>query len=402
MSWNYCVRKSERLRARQGRSVVVVACLASLCAATTLADPAERRKPIAFVPAAGSPLRVGPKPTSVATADLDGDGFVDLVIGHAREGSPQGGGITLLFGDGTGRFARKQVVSLDGAGVLIRIADVDRDGTPEIVAVRHDSHDIYVLRRGQNWKIASDRPPQTLASGKAHTHALALDDFNGDGRIDLATANADDGSISVLLGDGEGGFQPARGSPFQVGRVPYGLTSIDFNKDGHVDLVVPLVGDRAVGALLGDGKGGFVPAPKSDLGEPFSVVGVFDLNGDAAPDCVVPDETLPGVRWRFNDGAGKFPAAGEVRVQLPADIWGVAFDDLDGDGRRELIVGGRRPTLFCISLDERGRPVDEPKSIPIGGQEPGAITVADVNGDRKPDILTGNWASGDVSVLLAR
>jgi len=382
--------------------VSVLACLAGLCASAAFADAAEPRKPIAFDAATGSPVRVGPKPISVAAADLDGDGFIDLAIGHAVDGTPQGGGITILFGDGTGRFARRRVIPLDGAGVLLRVADVDRDGTPDIIAVRHDSHDVYVGRRAQNWKLASDRPPQTLASGTAHTHALALDDFNGDGIIDLASANADHGSISVLLGNGKGGFQPAQGSPFHAGRTPYGLTSVDFNRDGRVDLVVPLVGDRAVVAMLGDGKGGFAPAPKIDLGGLFAVVGVFDLNGDVAPDCVVPDETLPGVRWRFNDGTGKFPAAGEVRVKLPADVWGVAFDDLDGDGNRELIVGGRRPTIYRINLDGRGQPVGEPQPIPTGGQEPGAITIADVNGDRKPDILTGNWASGDVSVLLAR
>ncbi len=382
--------------------VIVSAQVVGLCAAPSLAAAPDVRASLAFEPVSGSPLAVGPKPTSVAAADLDGDGFVDLAVGHAVDGTPPRGGITILFGDGTGQFARKQVIQLDGGGILLRIADVDRDGTPDIVAVRHDSHDVYVLRRKQNWAPPSGPLPQTCESGKAHTHALTLADYNGDGRLDLAAANADHGSISVLFGDGAGAFWPARGSPFQVGRVPYGLTSVDADKDGRIDLVVPLVGDRAVAVMPGDGRGGFGAAQKSELGRSFAVIGVFDLNGDGAPDVVVPDEALPGVRWRFNDGTGRFKSPNESQVRLPAEVWGVEMADLDGDGRGELILGGRRPTIYCIQLDGRDQPVGEPLAIPTGGQEPGAITVADVNGDRKPDILTGNWASGDVSVLLAR
>ncbi len=382
MSSIFLLNRSSPICARRVIAVSVLACLTGLCAVAALADAAAPRKPIAFEPAAGSPLRVGPKPTSVAATDLDGDGFIDLAVGHAVDGTPQRGGITILFGDGTGRFTRRQLIPLDGGGILLRITDVDRDGAADIVAVRHDSHDVYVLRRKQNWAPPSGPLPQTCESGKAHTHALTLFDFNGDKLIDLATANADDGTISVLLGDATGTVRPAPRSPLPVGRVPYGLTSVDANKDGRVDLIVPLVGDKSVGVLPGDGRGGFGAVQKSDLGRSFAVIGVFDLNGDAVPDVVVPDETLPGVRWRFGDGTGKFAATDEVQMRLPADVWGVEVADLDGDGRSELILGGRRPTLFCVRLDARGRPVGDPLPISTGGQEPGAIEVADVNGDR--------------------
>jgi hypothetical protein len=115
---------------------------------------------------------------------------------------------------------------------------------------------------------------------------VASDDFNGDRNPDLAVTNTASNNVTVLLGDGRGGFAPAPGSPFAVGTLPLEITIADFNADRNPDLAVTNLSSNNVTVLLGDGRGGFAPAS----GSPFAV-GAFplgitsdDFNRDEKPD----------------------------------------------------------------------------------------------------------------------
>ena len=92
-------------------------------------------------------------------------------------------------------------------------------------------------------------------------------DFNGDGIQDLATTSYVSSTITVLLGNGSGGFTPATGSPVAIGTTPYSIAVGDFNGDGIQDLVVTILSDNTVAVLLGNGSGGFTVA----AGSPFAV-----------------------------------------------------------------------------------------------------------------------------------
>src|SRR5262249_36347335 len=117
--------------------------------------------------------------------------------------------------------------------------------------------------------------------------SVAVVDFNGDGKQDLATANRDSNNVSVLLGDGSGAFSPASRSPLSVRRYPLSVAVGDFNGDGNLDIAVANAGSKNVSVLLGYGTGAFRAASPLSVGRsPISVV-VGDFNQDGKPDIAV-------------------------------------------------------------------------------------------------------------------
>src|SRR5437867_6658018 len=144
-----------------------------------------------------------------------------------------------------------------------------------------------------------------IAAGFDHPIAVAVGDFNADGLQDLAVANHDSNTVSVLLGVGNGDFQEAPQSPIAVGTTPVWIAVGDFNGDGKPDLAVANVNSNTVSVLLGNGDGTF--RPKSDYGTgsiPVSVA-IGDLNGDGRPDLAVANHSST-VSVLLGSGDGTF------------------------------------------------------------------------------------------------
>ena len=133
----------------------------------------------------------------------------------------------------------------------------------------------------------------------AHSYAVgilpesvAVGDFNGDGKLDLAVANQGSGTVSILLGNGDGTFQTAKS--YAVGSNPDSVAVGDFTGDGTLDLAVTNAGSNTVSVLLGKGDGTFLAATSYATGSVPVSVAVGDFTGDGKLDLAVADDTNPG------------------------------------------------------------------------------------------------------------
>ncbi|HEU5182169.1 MAG TPA: VCBS repeat-containing protein [Candidatus Polarisedimenticolia bacterium] len=238
------------------------------------------------------------------------------------------------------------------------------------------------------------------------TGSLALGELNQDGKPDLVVASKN--GIRVLLGRGDGRFRIVPGGP-----LPHQATEMllrDLNGDGRQDLALAHHDSYDVILLFGDGKGGFALAPASPLtmkkGQHPHTHGLLagDLNGDSRLDIVSVNSTDNDVSVAFGDGKGRFePAA--TSFPVGASPYPGALGDLDGDGDLDLIATTteRRESSSARALtvligDGHGGFRAAP--VPLRTASPWFVAIADLNGDRKPDLVATHAERSELTVLV--
>lgn len=278
----------------------------------------------ASVPFRQLTIRVGQGPRWVAVADVNHDGNPDILVTNAEAGT-----ITVLLGDGTGQF-KEAPGSPFAAGPQpndLAIADLNGDGNPDLVIPNHQAPTITVLLGDGKGSFHPAPGSPFDVHSNPHPHGVAVGDFDGDGKLDVVTDSWAENKIELLAGDGKGGLRTP-GRYFPTGRRPYErLRTADFNHDGHPDIVTTNLDDGTVSILLGDGKGGFTPAPGSPVGagaKPWQVF-VGDVNGDGNAGLVVipyqrdiAGESQNVVTVLLGDGHGAFHAMPETPLSLGA------------------------------------------------------------------------------------
>ncbi len=204
---------------------------------------------------------------------------MDVVV--ASEGSND---VTVLLGDGRGGLRQGASVPAGANPAEIFVGDFDRDGHPDLAIANHDTSFVTILLGdGQGGFRPASGSPLTVHS-KPHPHTVDGCDANGDGNLDLVIDSWEEERLTLLLGDGKGGFQTP-GLAIEVGRKPYrNLKLRDVNGDGKCDIVAPSYGKGVVTILLGDGRGHFKAGDPIPAGPAPFTVDVGDLNHDGFPD----------------------------------------------------------------------------------------------------------------------
>jgi hypothetical protein len=223
---------------------------------------------------------------------------------------------------------------------------------------------------------------------------IVTGDFNEDGKPDIAV-NCNDGGIAILLGNGDGTFQPPVFYTYYPGP---GLAAGDFNQDGHTDLAY------SGGVLWGNGDGTFnptAPFPFDVNSEAATSLAVGDFNGDGLPDVVVSfylGNDLPNqISVILNNGDGTFSAPTNYAANTSPDIVTVA--DFNGDGKADLAVGDNTGTIQILLGNGDGT-FQAPLSMANAGDffYP-SLVAADVNGDGKVDLIDDNQ-NGGINIFL--
>jgi hypothetical protein len=187
----------------------------------------------------------------------------------------------------------------------------------------------------------------------SNPQGIAIGDFNQDGMLDLAVSNSGDGTVSILLGNGDGTFQSQQIVPLPASVRPYWLVSADLRNSGTLDLVVPDSGaSNQVYVLLGNGDGSFQPAVGYAVDASQYGVSVGDMNGDGIMDLVVPNSAADAqVSVLLGDGNGTFAAKTDYTVGNNPTF--VALADFNGDGLPDIATANGGSSNATILLQAR-------------------------------------------------
>jgi hypothetical protein len=288
----------------------------------------------------------GDGPGGLASSDINGDHRPDIVIVHVGK-TDQGVGsddLAVLLGKGDGSFK----VSLVPTGVnaqAVVIADLDRDGRPDLATANHGDH--VSVFRGQG--DGTFRAPVSYPIGSWFASGIAAADFDGDGTLDLVTANSligrarSDRTVSILLGTKSGTFASPR--VHQVGGPQPILPFVaDLNGDRNPDVVTPDgYPTRDVSVLLGDATGALSTSIEYETGPNAHTAIAADLDGDGNIDIAAWNNGVQGgpvgqgLAILFGVGDGTFKAhVDQATVEVGGGLGAAA--DLDDDGRIDLIV----------------------------------------------------------------
>jgi hypothetical protein len=330
---------------------------------------------------------------------------------RARPARPQVGYLAaaeLLEDRTVPAFAAPVHYDVGPAPQAVAAGDFTGDGTPDLVVANTGGATVSVVVGNGDGTF---QPAVDSATGYSPL-SVAVGDFNGDGNMDVATANA--GDVSVLLGNGDGTF--AAPTSIGLGSSPQSVAVGDFNGDGTLDLGVTsnvyyggyygyygwypgyYAGQATV--LVGNGDGSFAAPVTSWAGYGFHTgAATGDFNGDGAQDFAAANFDYWTATVFFGDGAGNL--SGPSDASAGPYPWAVAAGDLNADGRADLAVADRYAGEVSVLLaNDTGW--FAPAQGYAAGNQPTAVVLGDFNHDTRPDIATADSAGDGINVLRGR
>ncbi|MFK0175185.1 FG-GAP-like repeat-containing protein [Streptomyces xanthochromogenes] len=354
--------------------------------------------------------------SAVAIGDLNNDGVLDLVTAIRAEGLGvflgSGGG---SFGAVTKYAAPRTVSSVFLGSALIR--DVNGDGHMDVISQDSRGNVALVWLGDGSGALGAGATVQLNPTAGCDTTGdnpcvvrfptdVAVGDFDEDGKPDLATSNANTNNVSALLGSGNGTFGAATQFGLGAGTGPQGIAAADLNGDGHLDLVTSNSSSGTLSVLLGDGHGGFGTASSVPAGVTLpSKLKLVDVNEDGRLDAVIVAPGSPGrLAVLLGDGAGGFGTASVLSAGT--NLSSASVSDLNGDGHTDLVVSSVDSNEVVVLEGNGSGAFASPIAFGLnGGSNPQATAAADLNGDGRPDVVTANSNSSatfvnDASVLL--
>ncbi len=346
-------------------------------------------------PFSGSDSGSQSSPSAIASADLNGDGVIDLATTNFSSAN-----VSLLPGRGRGEFGNPIAIptGFDSGGAIdLAIRDFNRDGNRDLVVLSASANTIVVLLgngRGEFSKSA------TLTVGP-NARQLGVADFNNDGNLDLI-ARTQAGGLALFTGNGQGGFTAGQsGIGGNLGDFDQTFVIGDFNGDTNADLVLADGNQAAPGPRLillsGNGQGGFA-APKTILVEGrYNLVAAADFNLDGKDDLAYLFGSILYILLSTDEGSfaapTQYPVGGDTRY--------VTVRDVNGDAKPDIIAAGQSSQGVYVLIGKGDGAFNTASVVPLPGL-PNRVAADDFNGDGSVDFAVVRGSSTIGAILLNR
>jgi hypothetical protein len=345
-------------------------------------------------------------PSSVAVGDFNGDGKLDLAVANNQNNS-----VSIFLNSGTGTFAQRRDFDTGFTPTSVAVGDFNGDQKLDVAVADcgnnggcYDTNGAVSVLLGNG--DGTLQAAVNYAAGVGPVQVVA-EDLNGDGILDLATANQPApaqqsfGSASVLFGNGDGTFQPQR--QYTAGYSPSSVVVADFNGDGQMDFGIINAAEETVGIYLNQGGGVFsLPTLLYGAGGVGGAAVTADFNQDHNADIAVICETpLFGTYFAcflLGNGKGAFPST-PLNYTTGDHPSFAAIADLNGDGKNDVVVSNKYDGDVSVFLGYGDGTFQTPVTYGTASF-PSSVAIGDLNGDGKPDLAVANQTSSSVSVLL--
>jgi hypothetical protein len=333
----------------------------------------------------------------IAVGDFNHDGKLDAVVINSTSSFQ---GISVLLGNGDGTFQLPVSYPIQSPPITLAVADFNNDGFLDVAVGTTGGVSIYVNRGDGTFLSPYNVSGEVVGS-------ITAADFNGDHNQDLVLASGTSEFVFVLLGNGDGTFQPALAS--RAGGCALALTSGDFNHDGKLDLAISNTahcqGQDQVSILLGHGDGSFAAPIEANAGpRVYGDIVVADFNHDGNLDVAIENNQPQGYWYVGNVEVFLGNGDGTLQHRKPYLVdfspMCLVSADFNGDGNPDLLACSQNGDLSFLYGKGNGafqRAVDY-QAGPSSGL--GGIAIGDFNGDGLPDILTPSV--DNVSLLLGQ
>lgn len=343
---------------------------------------------------AASSYTSGSQPQGAIAVDVNRDGRSDIITADYA-----GNSISVLVANSDGTFRAKvsyAVPALTPWGIVN--GDVNGDSISDIVVNSYTNSAVSVFIGNSDGSFVAARS-YAIQAGTANADDISLADFNGDGNVDVATADSTTGTVSVLLNNGNGTFR--LGTQTSVGGTsqPKGLTTGDLNGDGKSDIAVSLWNSSAVQILLGTGNGTFSLGVSISVNAPYGIQ-ADDFNRDGYADLAVTDDGSSRVFIINGNGDGTFKAkvtyTGILSGSNPSRI---TIADINADGYDDLALANTTGAAASILLANSNGTFNAPTQLGAGNPTY-QVAVGDFNGDGVSDIASPAYSGSTANVYL--